>query len=200
VTGTNRERASGSSRDSEAAPPDLAPPQPLLIAVRLMYAGAALTLAGAIADVIDIAVGGIAGLRRTYPHASAAHLHASLHTLITSIIFAGLIEAALWLFMARANRSGVPWARVFASVLFGINTVLLARGLLGASPVTGKAFTALIWLLGLAAAWLLWQRESSGYFRAPAAPRADAAPPASPPRSRPGRSSPTGPGTPSKSG
>ncbi len=117
------------------------------MAVLLMYAGAALTVIGTAADVIDVAVGGTAGLRADHPHATAAQLHATLSALITSIVFSGLIEAALWLFMARANRSGVPWARIIASGLLAVSTVLLVTGFIGSSPATSKAFPSLIWLI-----------------------------------------------------
>ena len=40
----------------------------------------------------------------------------------------GILAVGLWIWMARANAKGRTWARVVASVLFGLNTlsVLLA--------------------------------------------------------------------------
>ncbi len=200
MSGTNRERPAGRNRTTGAATAggagqavlEIEPPRPLRIAVLLMYAGAALTVAGLAADVIELAVGGAAGLKAGHPHATHAQLHATLSALITSIVFSGLIEAALWLFIARASRSGVSWARIVASGLFGVNTVLLVTGFLGTSPATSKAFAALTWLVGAAAVWFLWQPESSAYFSTPTAPPASGAtaPPSSATRS--GRQSASG--------
>ena len=160
----------------QAAPERLEPPRSLSLAVRLMYAGAALTVIGTAADVIVIAVGGTKALRTGHQHATAAQLHASLGVLITSVLFSGVIEAVLWLFMARANRAGLTWARIAASVLLGINTILLVTTVLHGGAVTLALFSGLTWLVGVGAIWYLWQRDSSVYFAAPAAPAARAAP------------------------
>lgn len=196
-TGANRSTQATTAGGAGQAALELEPPRPVRIAVLLMYSGAALAVIGSAADVIQLTVGGTAGLKADHPHATQAQLHATLSALITSVVLSGLIEAALWLFMARANRSGAPWARLFASGLFGVNTVLLVTGLLRTSPATSKAFAAqtgqaLTWLVGLAAVWFLWQRSSSAYFSAPTAPPASgsAAPPSA--TSRPGRPSASG--------
>lgn len=161
----NQPRPKASAATAVVTPPAHPdPPGPVLLAVRLMYAGAALTAVGALVDVIAVVAGGTAALRATHKHATLAQLHATQGALITSVLFSGLIEAGLWLFMARANRAGLKWARLIAGALFGISTVLLATSILGGSALTLVAFTALTWLVGLGATIFLWQKESSSYF------------------------------------
>ena len=81
-------------------------------------------------------------------------------------IVSGLLGAALWLWMAQANKAGKSWARIVATVLFAIDTLNVA---VGASAVSGGGATRIyglvIWLIGLAAVILLWQRPSSEYFK-----------------------------------
>jgi len=144
----------------------LEPPGSLLLAVRLMYAGAALTALGAAADVAG--VGG--AVRSAHPHATAAQLHASENVLVVAVVAAALLEICLWIFLARVNRGGLGWGRIAASVLCAIDAGYLAYVLAGSGSVAGKAVTALIWLAGAGAVFSLWRRESSAYFRAPIAP------------------------------
>ena len=100
-------------------------------------------------------------------------------------IVGSAIGAALWAWMALANRAGKRWARITATVFFGIETLSVGLLLLvihelphlaariGAS---GTAITAIagfalvvslaIWFLGLTIIVLLWRRESSAYYAA----------------------------------
>lgn len=150
----------------------LSPPPSLTIAVRLMYAGAGLTLAGTAADIIAVVHGGTSALRPSHPHASATQLHATLGALITSVLVSGLLETAIWIFMARANRAGVSWARIVASGLCAISTVLLGFTLAGTGSATQKSFAVASWLVGVGVIVFLWRGETSAYFRAPVAPSA----------------------------
>ena len=47
--------------------------------------------------------------------------------LLTLEIVLGLVAAALWLWMARANGHGRSWARILATVLFGLATLEAIR-------------------------------------------------------------------------
>jgi hypothetical protein len=76
----------------------------------------------------------------------------------------------LWLWMARANGQGRDGARILSTVLFALATLDIGLGLgLGISGLTvsGVALSALNWLIGLAAACLLWLPASSAFFRPP---------------------------------
>jgi hypothetical protein len=158
----NQPKASGVRADA-AAPVRVDPPRPVTIAVRLMYAGAAMTAIGVLISVIAVAAGEKA-LHQSHPHATLAQLHATQNFLITIAIVSGLLEIGAWLFMARANRSGLRWARIVATVLFALGTWNLVAHLIGKGTPTSQAYTALVWLIGLGAVFFLWQKDSSAYF------------------------------------
>jgi hypothetical protein len=128
----------------------------------LMYAGAALTGIGLILSVITILLGR-AALKVSHPHATAAELQATLNFQIIVSVFSGLIEIVVWLLVARANRSGMKWARTVAGGLFAVSTWYLVTHLRGDS-VANLVYTVLTWLVGLGAIIFLWRRESSAYF------------------------------------
>ncbi len=151
-----------------AEPAYVEPPSSIILAVRLMYAGAAITAIGVVADAIQIGVS-----RFAVPagrHVTAHQVHATKTALIASVVFSGLLEIGLWIFMARANRAGLSWARIAASVLTGLSTALLVTTMTGSFAGTQKAFMALTWLVALGVTFCLWRKESSGYFRTPTAP------------------------------
>ncbi len=75
----------------------------------------------------------------------------------------GIIGVLLWLWMAWANNKGSNWARIVATVLFGLNTISVILDV-------GRASVAIIpvavgWLIGLAAIVLLWRKETTAYIR-----------------------------------
>jgi hypothetical protein len=160
-------RAGQPAATRQAAPPLLDPPRSVQLAVRLMYAGAALTGLGVLVDVLYILISH--SVRNAHPHASAARVHDTVVALIVSLVFSALIEAGLWLFMARANRGGLKWARIVAAVFFAIYTVYLALTLPRGASVADVVMTTLIWLAGLGATIFLWRPDSTAYFSAPAA-------------------------------
>lgn len=151
-------------------PAQLSAPRSLTQAVRLMYAGAGLTVLGTAADVIAVLTGGTSALRAHHPHATSAQLHATQGALITSVVVSGLLETGIWIFMARANRAGLSWARIIASVLCAISTALLVITMLGSGAITLKMFAVASWVVGAGAIVLLWRPETTAYFRAPVAP------------------------------
>ena len=138
-------------------------PRSVMIAVRLMYAGAALTAIGMVMSVVAVATGENA-LRASHRHATLAQLHATQSFLITVAVISGLVEIGAWLLMARANRSGLKWARIAATVLFALGTWNLISHIIGTATVTNLAYTALMWLVGLGAVFFLWRKDSSAYF------------------------------------
>ena len=76
------------------------------------------------------------------------------------------IGIGLWLLMAWANKAGRTWARIVASVLFGLNTLFLLLGLARAHVSASIAFSLVVWLVGLGTIMLLWRKDSSEYFAA----------------------------------
>ena len=103
----------------------------------------------------------------------AASLVLGLVTLSAKGIVGGLVVTALWLCMARAIGQGRNGARIFSAVLSGGVTLALAIAVFalgGPGHVAGMTVPSLIlsvlnWLIGLAAAGLLWLPASTAFFR-----------------------------------
>jgi hypothetical protein len=87
----------------------------------------------------------------------------------------GLIATGLWLWMAWANKGGRSWARIMATVFFGLLTAGELALLIELASHTGpllfphlffSLFFLVYWLAGLSAVVLLWGRSSSDYYAA----------------------------------
>ena len=154
----------------------LRPPAPAaaLTAVKLMYAGAAVSAIGVIIGLVFIIVDIKAAARgRFLGHSLTAPQMRPL--IITVWILFGLVAIALWLWMARANGQGRNWARILSTVLFGLATLQLSGAF--TPPVSPAGFgaavlyyggTALVvaaWLAGAAVVWLLWRPASRAFFK-----------------------------------
>ena len=141
------------------------PPQPIRTAVLFMYAGAALNAVQIILGLITI--GSLKSIIRSrYPNYSISQIHAAQIAGVVAIVVVGAIAIGLWLWMAWANGRGRTWARIVATVLFGLNTISLLSQIARPHTAIVLLFEALIWLAGLGAIFFLWQRESSAYFQA----------------------------------
>jgi hypothetical protein len=146
-------------------------PAPVRTAVKLMYAGAAVSAVDLIIGLVVIIVDVKAAARgRFWGYSITAPQMKPI--LITVWIVAGLIGIALWLWMARANGQGRNWARILSTVLFVLATLQLISDLQQAvspagtiEPVLGLLLAVLGWLPGLSAVWLLWHPASSAFFK-----------------------------------
>lgn len=148
-------------------------PAPVLTAVKLMYAGAAVSaveliigLALIIVDIKAAARGRFLGRSLTAPQMRPL--------IITVWIVFSLVVIALWLWIARANGQGRNWARILSTVLFGLATLQLRHPQPQGSPAGfgatvlyygGTALFVAAWLIGAAAVWLLWRPASSAFFK-----------------------------------
>jgi predicted membrane-bound spermidine synthase len=139
-------------------------------AVRLMYAGAALSAIVVIVTLVSI--GSLkANILAHYPHYTVTQRHtAEVAAVVTSII-GGLIAIGLWLWMAWANGRGRNWARIVAAVFFGINTLDLLASFARVHAVGSLIVSVLVWLVGLGAIVFLFNKESAAYFKPRSAPR-----------------------------
>jgi hypothetical protein len=132
-------------------------------AVRLMYAGAAVSTANLIMLLVIIAD------IRAYHIMGGHRLPAAL---ADQQMVSCLVPIALWLWMARANGRGRNWARNLSTVLFSLATLDLT-GAFGTPVVQlrlvpvlfGPAISVLTWLIGLAAVWLLYRPAATAYFK-----------------------------------
>jgi hypothetical protein len=161
------QRFPGDARSREPSPVSAAP-QSVVRAVRVMYVGLAASLLGILVDMTTLSATRSEILKRN-PGYTATQLNNAEHLEIGLFIAGGLIGAALWLWMAQSCRAGKAWARVVSTVLFGIDTVSVLTGAVGAQGGGGltRIYGFVIWAIGLIAIFLLWQRSSSDYFRAP---------------------------------
>jgi hypothetical protein len=141
-------------------------PPPVLNAVKLMYAGAAVSTLSLIISLVNIS-GTKAAIKKARPNLTAAQI-SHLNTFIIGLaIVSGLVGIALWLWMARANGQGKSWARIVSTVLFGLATLDLIGVFSQPKTILGLVFPVLTWLIGAGAVWLLWRPESTAFFKRP---------------------------------
>jgi hypothetical protein len=154
-------------------------PAPVLTAVKLMYAGAAVSAVELIIGLALIVVDLKAAARGRFLGHSLA---AQKPLIITVWIVFSLVMIGLWLWMARANGQGRNWARILSTVLFGLATLQLRGDF--TQPVSQAGFGATVlyyggtalfieaWLAGAAAVWQLWRPASRAFFKPQGFPQA----------------------------
>ena len=152
-------------------------PQSVTRAVQLMYLGALASLVGIILELLT------RHSLRTFIHDHAtrngsrltpAQVADTYHAELVALVVVGLIGVGLWIWMARMNGRGRNWARITSTVFFALDTLGAIGALAGGSLSGGNAnrfYGLVVWIIGLAAIILLWQRQSSDYFQANTAPR-----------------------------
>ena len=148
--------------------PEYSEPAPsVVMAVRLMYAGAVVS---ALSLIVGLAtVGSLRdSLHKAQPKLTPTQLHDLQTVVVVGSIFIGVISIGLWVWMALMNKAGRPWARIVATVLFGLDTLFLLLGVAQAGAAAGTLVSILTWLIGLGAVIYLWRRDASAYFSPPA--------------------------------
>jgi hypothetical protein len=141
------------------------PPASVVMAVRFMYAGAVVSALSLVVSLVTI--GSLrAALRRAEPSFTASQIHTAEVATVGVAVFFGLVGIGLWIWMALANRAGRSWARIVATVFFGLNTLFLLLGLARTAPLGSRLVSILLWLIGLGAIIFLWRKDSSEYFGA----------------------------------
>ena len=169
--------APGGPMPGMAPPPPQNVPRPQSVsnAVRLMYAGAALSLVGLLltpmtADAIRTQIED--ALEGQGTAMTQSQIDGFVTFAIAMGVVFGLLGVGLWLLMAWANGKGRSWARIVATVLFALNAVSLLTSLpqLGSAPLP-VALSALTTLVGAAAVYFLWRKESTAWIQAQSAPR-----------------------------
>jgi hypothetical protein len=159
--------------ESQTPEPSTRPPIPQSVtrAVQVMYVGAAASLIGIIVDMTTLSSTKAQIIKRD-PTWTTTQVNNAEHAAIGIFIIGGLIGAALWVWMAQANKAGKSWARIVSTVLFAIETIsVLAGAAAVASGGAARIYGIVVWLIGLAAVILLWQRQSTAYFKSSSAPR-----------------------------
>jgi len=144
-------------------------------------------LAGAAFSVVSIVVAltQIDSIRSVLETGDPTADQTTINSLVTATIAVacvlGLVEVGLWIWMAFATKAGRNWARILSTVFFGLNAASAGIGTLtyfasssnGSSSTTfassdtalGQVVGWLTFLAGLGAIILLWNKESSAYFK-----------------------------------
>jgi len=164
------QRYPGEGQSPERAPeqPVASAPQSVIRAAQAMYVGAAASLIGIILDLLmrhSIRT----AIEQHSTNMTAAKINDTYHAELIILVIFGLIGVGLWLWMARSCLAGKSWARVTSTVLFGIDTLSVLTSAVVAGGGLTRIYGIIVWLIGLTAIILLWQRPSSEYFRS--APR-----------------------------
>ena len=103
------------------------PPPSVVMAVRLMYAGAVVS---ALSLIVGLAtVGSLRdSLHKSKPTLTPAQFHNLQTVFVVGSVVIGVISIGLWVWMALMNKAGKSWARIVATVLFGLDTLFLLFG------------------------------------------------------------------------
>lgn len=142
------------------------PPAPVRKAVKLMYAGAALSVVSAVIGLLtrhDIRT----MVENANPNASLSSINRSVNVVIVAVVIGGAIDAGLWIWMSVANSRGHSWARITGTVFFGICTLSLLLSLTVHTTAGSKVLAVLLWLVGCSTVVLLWRPDSSRFFNRP---------------------------------
>ncbi len=141
-----------------------AAPPAVLNAVKLMYAGAAVSTVSLVISLVNIS-GTKAAIRKAKPNLTIAQVNQLNTFIITLAVVSGVIGVGLWLWMAKANGQGRNWARILSSVLFLLATLDLFGVFSQPKTLLGLVFPVLTWLVGAGAVFFLWRPESTAFFK-----------------------------------
>ncbi|HYZ52644.1 MAG TPA: hypothetical protein VE733_03930 [Streptosporangiaceae bacterium] len=156
-------------QNGQTVEPGQRPPVPPSVqtAVRLMYAGAAIS---AITFILGLtSLGNLKhAIRTQHPHYTNSQVNTAVNSSIALIVIVGLIGIGLWVWMAWANKRGKNWARITGTVLFALYTLDMILALSVQSAAAASLVGSFVlWLIGLGTVIMLWRRESSEFFKRP---------------------------------
>lgn len=142
-------------------------PDSLRRAVRLMRAGAAVTI------VWGLYVAVLTAVATRYMLSPQGHVTrisgTQLSVMVVVMIVFALVFAAGWLLMARLTQQGRNAGRITSSVLFcfwSVMSYLYVRTVTADPALLAELVLVLvIWLIGLGTVFMLWRPDSSAYFR-----------------------------------
>ena len=147
-------------------------PQSVTRAVQVMYLGAVASLIGIIIELLtrhSLRTFIANHATRNGSRLTAAQVADTYHAELVVLVVVGLIGIGLWIWMARMNKAGKNWARITSTVFFAIETISALTAVSGVGQLAGagagRFYGLLVWLIGLGAIILLWQRQSSEYFQ-----------------------------------
>ena len=146
-------------------------PQSVTRAVQVMYLGALASLVGIIIELLtrhSLRTFISDHATRNGKRLTAAQVADTYHAELVVLVVVGLIGVALWIWMAQMNKAGKNWARITSTVFFALDTLAAIGGLAGGALSGGSVnrfYGLVVWVIGVAAILLLWQRSSTQYFK-----------------------------------
>jgi hypothetical protein len=156
--------------EQSTAPP--AQPQTIQTAVRLMWAGAALSAVSMVVSLLTLGSLKTHLRQQLIDNSTTYNAHdfdVIYHTAVVAAVVGSLIAIALWFWMAWKNGQGRRWARIVATVLGGINLLSSLYAVLsGNSIAISMVLTVLNLILAITILVFLWQRDSSEFYAATA--------------------------------
>jgi hypothetical protein len=140
------------------------PPRTVLGAVRLLYAAAAVEVAGLI--IVLMTAGAVrSAIVQRHPNFTAAQLRFAFDVLTVKEVWVA-VAVGLWLLLAWAAGRGHDWVRPAIMAFFALISLgLLATVGLGVTDAAGIAVGAVLWLIALATLVLIFNPRSGPYFR-----------------------------------
>ena len=161
----------GSEPTAEAVPQ----PSSIVTAVRLMWAGAALSALGLVVGLLTL--GSLKDnikdqLAKDNTTLSQSDLDTAYNVGVATLVVVGVLGIGLWLWMAWANGNGRKWARIVATVLGTLNVIFTLISLAqGETPVVSVILSVIGVGLAVVILILLWRRESTDFYNARSRPK-----------------------------
>ena len=139
-------------------------PSSVVTAVRLMFAGAALSLVGFIVAISTKSTIR-ANIAKKNPDFDAQKLNTAVNATIAIIVVFGAIIIVLFVLLALQVRKGKNWARIVTWVICGLG-ILSALGSLGQNVAAASRAVSLVsGVLDVAIVVLLLQKPSNAFFK-----------------------------------
>jgi hypothetical protein len=162
------------SASHPSRPGGVAQPSSVRLAVRLMWAGAALTV---LSLVVTLASLGTAKedieerLRRDDPSVSQSTIDAAFAIGVGSALVVSVIGVGTWLWMAWKNGQGRSWARVVATVLAGFNVLFAPLVFVQDTPSVSRVFSIVNVVLAIVILVLIWRKDATEFYADRSRPR-----------------------------
>ncbi|MGL5830462.1 MAG: hypothetical protein ACRC0L_12970 [Angustibacter sp.] len=148
---------------SPTPPTSPTPPANIMLAQKLMYLGAVLSVAGAVATILLTDTMRTA-MQEAAPSLSEADVNSALQfTQLFGVAASGVL-LILWLVNAHYIGLGRRWARIFSTVLGVLNFFAYLYGLVNEKPLATVIINTLNFILGTTVLFLLWRESSNRFF------------------------------------
>ncbi len=149
------------------------PPKSIVYAKYAMWAGAVFQLLGMLPSLImrdemrEIAEESLRDSGASYDQ---SQVDMAVNIGLGVGVLMGVLGAALWVLMAFLTGKGLGWARIVATILYGIFVVSFLCSFAQPNPPAATAISAVVLLIGGVATFFLWRKDSTAWFQAHKAP------------------------------